>query len=599
MGECMSLCNTRGLESEDIKDNRNFKLPINDLEILKPPSLVEKKSTTEEKKELNKQRTPRLVKFTMDEKENPSKLKQKDPCLNFEEITDDIKNEKSDGEKMNEEHDISGLKYEEEEKDKKIEEINTDIPAKPEQSWSLLTDKLISNKISKLKDLEDSDEGEEKKEDKKEDNNNNNENNVENNEKDKEIKNNVEIEKIEENKKNGDNLEIKDEKKEEQKNDEKKEENEEEEEENEEEEEKENTGKEKNEKEEKKDINENNEMDVKEKTEGKFIENKEIEEKKVKEIKIEKEEENISNENKENQIEKEENIINENRDNIIENGIKAEKIEEINVKKELDIKNEIDIKQNEKSESDNNNKLLRGPQNKKEEEKGKEDNEENIDEEEEEEEDDEEEEKKNPESSKNQNEKSNSKDLSKYDLLIKIINKNLEAKGFSKSDVKNEIDNIYNSLPKPASSEDLSSKLIANLVKLLEITIESDKIEISNFIKDLLTIYENDKDKIYEKLMNFIEGIEEQEKLKTRKLNRQIRGYIKECQDKLKNRLKEEDIPYDKIITFEKFFKIVEETGVNLKEGYMDVLLYQMKIAVPKGKPINSVNAIVIVDFLK
>ena len=580
MGECMSLCNTRGLESEDIKDNRNFKLPINDLEILKPPSLVEKKSTTEEKKELNKQRTPRLVKFTMDEKENPSKLKQKDPCLNFEEITDDIKNEKSDGEKMNEEHDISGLKYEEEEKDKKIEEINTDIPAKPEQSWSLLTDKLISNKISKLKDLEDSDEEDTKKEDKKEDNNNEN-NIIENNEKDKEIKNNDEIKKNEENKKNENNLEIKDEKKDEQINDEKKEENEEEEEENEEEEEKENTGKEKDEKEEKKDI--------KEKTEGKFIENKENEEKKVKEVKVEKEEkeENISNENKENQIAKEKNIMNENKENKVENEIKAEKIEEINIKKE-----------SENTES-NNNQLLRGPQNKKEEEKRKEENEEDIDEEEEEEEDDEEEEKKNPEWSKNQKEKSNSKDLSKYDLLIKIINKNLEAKGFSKSDVKNKIDNVYNSLPNPVSSEDLSSKLIENLVKLLEITIESDKIEIANFIKDLMTIYENDKDKIYEKLMNFIEGIEEQEKLKTRKLNRQIRGYIKECQDKLKNRLKEEDIPSDKIISFEKFFDIVEETGVNLKEGYMDVLLYQMKIAVPKGKPINSVNAIVIVDFLK
>ena len=582
MGECMSLCNTRGLESEGIKDNRNFQLPINDLEILKPPSLVEKKNTTEEKKELNKQRTPRLVKFTMDEKENPSKSNQKDPCLNFEEVTDDIKNEKSDGEKLNEEQDISGLKYEEEEKDKTIEEINTDIPAKPEKSWGLLSDKLISNKISKLKDLEDSDEEDTKKEDKKEDNNN--ENNMENNEKDKEIKNNDEIKKNEENKKNENNLEIKDEKKDEQKNDEKKEENEEEEEENEEEEEKENTGKEKDEKEEKKDINE--------KTEDKFIENKENEGKKVKEVKVEKEEkeekeENISNENNENQIAKEKNIMNENKENKVENEIKAEKIEEINVKKE-----------SENTEA-NNNQLLRGPQNKKEEEKKKEENEEDIDEEEEEEEDDEEEEKKNPESSKNQKEKSNSKDLSKYDLLIKIINKNLEAKGFSKSDVKNKIDNVYNSLPNPVSSEDLSSKLIENLVKLLEITIESDKIEIANFIKDLMTIYENDKDKIYEKLMNFIEGIEEQEKLKTRKLNRQIRGYIKECQDKLKNRLKEEDIPSDKIISFEKFFDIVEETGVNLKEGYMDVLLYQMKIAVPKGKPINSVNAIVIVDFLK
>ena len=60
-----------------------------------------------------------------------------------------------------------------------------------------------------------------------------------------------------------------------------------------------------------------------------------------------------------------------------------------------------------------------------------------------------------------------------------------------------------------------------------------------------------------------------------------------------------EDIPPDKIISFETFYQIVEETDIQLKEEYIDILLYQMKIAVPKGRSFNTLNAIVIIDFLK
>ena len=290
--------------------------------------------------------------------------------------------------------------------------------------------------------------------------------------------------------------------------------------------------------------------------------------------------------------------INQNKEKKIENEKKEEKNEKIDINKEEKNKNEIEIKE-EKKESDDKN-LLKTVQNKKEEKKVE--NEEDIDDEEEEEEedDDEEEDNKNSEPLKTKVSKSvDSKDLTKYELLIQIINKNLEAKGFSKSDIKKEIDVLYNSLPDPLSSEDLFLKLNENLIKLLGITLDSDKIEIEKFIKELISIFENDKNKIYEQLMNFIEIIEDQEKLKTRKLNRNIRSYLKDCEEKIKNKLKEEDIPSDKIITFEKFFKIVEETGIKLKEEYMQILLYQMKIAVPKGKSINTLNANVIVDFLK
>ena len=132
----------------------------------------------------------------------------------------------------------------------------------------------------------------------------------------------------------------------------------------------------------------------------------------------------------------------------------------------------------------------------------------------------------------------------------------------------------------------------------MEISIDSDKIELNNFIKDLVEYNEGNKKKIYEQIMNYIEGIEEQENITTRKANRIIRGYLQECKDKLNQRLKEE-IPSDKIISFEKFLKIVEETGIKFKEGHLNILLYQMKKAVPKGKNFNTLNAIVIIDYLK
>ena len=294
--------------------------------------------------------------------------------------------------------------------------------------------------------------------------------------------------------------------------------------------------------------------------------------KKNKKIKKKKKKKKESNEN--NEKEKEDNNKDENR-----------------LKKNISLRSQI-------------GNIFNGKQNQKEEKKEEKKEENEEDEEEEEEEDDDEEEKKTQEILKEKNtEKDNiyleSKDLEKYNLLIQIININLEAKGFSKEDIKKEIDELSKSFSDPISPEDLIIKLSEKLINLMEITIESDKNEIKNFIKEFCTANENDKNKLYNQIMKCIEGIEEQEKLKTKKLNRNIRGKIQECKDKLNQRLKEDDVLTDKIVNIEKFYQIVEETGINLKEKFMDVLLYQMKMAVPKGKSFNSLNISVINDFLK
>ena len=87
--------------------------------------------------------------------------------------------------------------------------------------------------------------------------------------------------------------------------------------------------------------------------------------------------------------------------------------------------------------------------------------------------------------------------------------------------------------------------------------------------------------------------------MQNRASNRVIRGYIKKCENQLKERLKQEDIPSDKIVSFQKFEEIMNETGLQLKEEHLDILLYQMKMKVPKGRSFDSLNMIVVVDFLK
>ena len=58
-------------------------------------------------------------------------------------------------------------------------------------------------------------------------------------------------------------------------------------------------------------------------------------------------------------------------------------------------------------------------------------------------------------------------------------------------------------------------------------------------------------------------------------------------------------MPSDRVVSYDKFNQIVEDVGIKMKKEYMDVLLYQMKMAVPKGRSIHEFNMIVIVDFLK
>lgn len=209
----------------------------------------------------------------------------------------------------------------------------------------------------------------------------------------------------------------------------------------------------------------------------------------------------------------------------------------------------------------------------------------------------EEEEEENNEGEDDDNQKLNF--LEKYKSLIEIININLEVNGLEKLSVKNRIDDLYKSLSDLELSENLISKLSDLLIELMNISQDSDKTILKDFCKDLIVLYNGDKNKIYKQIMEFIERLDEQEKLTTRKSNRIIRTYIQDSKDKLKKRLREEDIPSDKIISYELFNKIVEECEIKLKEEHMDVLLYQMKKAVPKGRNFNTLNAIVILDFLK
>ena len=189
--------------------------------------------------------------------------------------------------------------------------------------------------------------------------------------------------------------------------------------------------------------------------------------------------------------------------------------------------------------------------------------------------------------------------LTKNDSLIKVININLESKGYSKTDIQSKFDEVFQSITETKLDQNHIS-LVNNLLSdLLSITVDSDKKDLEKFFTDLFSSLNYDKEKIHEQILTFAEDIEEQEKLKTRKLNRNIRSYIKDCQEQLNQIFKQDDMPSDRVVSYDKFCQIVEEVGMKMKKEYMDVLLYQMKMAVPKNRSIHEFNMIVIVDFLK
>ena len=552
----MSLCRNRNPYDEDPINGSN-NLPKKGVEDIRTnPINLAQGSLRRTKK--NKTRMPKDFVFTEEEEQILDKFRQKEKesnSLNFHGDSDD--------EKLKDEKNANAQNEEEKEKEKLEEIINTDMPKKDEND----------NKIDN--DNKD-EENEEKKEEIKNINNEENEEDQKNEKEDEIIDDKNEIK--EEHVEKQENENNKEEKKENENKDEEKEEERQEE-------------KEKEKEEEEIKEKENNIEEIQQENE------KEIDKKnEIKEEHIEKEEE--KNEFMDKNQEEEENKEREEEKN--------EKDEKEEIKP---VEEKIDIANNEEKIETENRVNLRSRPIKKEEqiqkeekEKIEKEKEEKVEEDEEEEEEDDDEEAKNikqKEEKKDSAQESEIKDLSKYDSLIKIININLEGLGYSKTDIIKEIDELFNSFSDQINLDDLTSKLSEQLIKKMEITVDSDKTEINNFIKDLVNFYSGDKDKIYGQIMNYIETIEEQSKLNTRTLNRAIRSNIQDCKDRLKERLKEEDIPSDKIISLEKFEKLVEETGLQMKDIHMTVLLYQMKKAVPKGRNFNTLNAIVIVDFLK
>ena len=551
----MSLCRNRN-PYDDESFNNPDKINLNDNQSNK----LSAGSLRRTKK--NKTRMPKDFVFNEEEELKLSQLKKKNSLLD---LTDSEEDKEKDI-NINSENSIE--KDGEKDKDKIVEIINTDLPNKDIKNEEM---KNEENKNEEEKEKEnESEKKEEKNEEdiKIEDMENNKENIINNSENknidDKDITNGIKEEHIEkeENKKEENII-----------NEEEKKENKVE-----------------------KEID-NKKENIEEK--NKDIENKEKkEEKEINEEHVEKDEENIEinkkdEQKKEENVEKEEENIqkNKNEEEKDNNEIKQEIKEEKKEKLLSEIINNVE-------EGKEDKELLRTKPNPNLKEDQKEKEEEYLDEEEEEEEDDEDDKNK-KEEPKNESTDLEIKDLSKYETLIKIININLESFGYSKIDIKKEIDNLYGAFSDKTSSDDLVSNLSEKLIKLMEVSQENDKAELKNFINTLVNFYKGNKDEVYKQLMEYIEKIIDQDQLITRRMNRGIRSNIQECKDKLKDRLKKEDIPSDKIITIEKFEKIVEETELQMKDNHMDVLLYQMKKKVPKGRNFNTLNAIVIVDFLK
>ena len=87
--------------------------------------------------------------------------------------------------------------------------------------------------------------------------------------------------------------------------------------------------------------------------------------------------------------------------------------------------------------------------------------------------------------------------LTKNDSLIKIININLESKGYSKTDIQSKIDEVFQSISESKLDQNHISSISTPLYDLLTITVESDKKDLDKFFNELFSSLNYDKEKIH------------------------------------------------------------------------------------------------------
>ena len=96
-----------------------------------------------------------------------------------------------------------------------------------------------------------------------------------------------------------------------------------------------------------------------------------------------------------------------------------------------------------------------------------------------------------PEKEKN-NESTDINDfIAKNQSLIKVINVNLEVKGYSKVDIQSKLNEIFNySINEKILSKKYIDAITNLLVELIATTIDSDKKDIEKFVSELCEIFQ-------------------------------------------------------------------------------------------------------------
>ena len=181
-----------------------------------------------------------------------------------------------------------------------------------------------------------------------------------------------------------------------------------------------------------------------------------------------------------------------------------------------------------------------------------------------------------------------------------IIIKNLEANDITQEQLTDKINDIYKIFEnrEEASKEEFIQPFYDMLIELMNVSFESDKIQLKKFLENFIDVLEGDTGRFFDYLSEIFGNIKNYKNLNVNALKKNLNKALQPYKELLMLTIKKYDQNNDYIINFDTLRKIVNDLKIEIDDDIMEFLIYSMKVNA-KDKSIFDLNYKVIEDILE
>ena len=161
-----------------------------------------------------------------------------------------------------------------------------------------------------------------------------------------------------------------------------------------------------------------------------------------------------------------------------------------------------------------------------------------------------------------------------------IIIKNLEANDITQELLSDKINDIYKLFEtmEEASKDQFIEPFYNMFIDLMKVKIESDKIQLKNFLDNFIDTLEGDTGKFFDYLSEIFGNIKNYKNLNINKLKKNLIKALQPYKEQLMITMKKYDKNNSYIINFDILRKIVNDLHIEIDDDIMEFLIYSMKV---------------------